>query len=180
MSCVRVSQPVQPLARLSVELRESAIANLVLGDAVLLVAAARSDHPGREVVWFAVVNIALTLIWNRFGPSGKLRKEAPRAAAVPADAVVAGRSAIRRQLMKGLAPVAIVLVVLVVMAPESAAVLAGVPAGVGAADLWLLGWLRTYEAERRDELFRETSSSPFVAERRPVYMRPMNEDTAET
>jgi hypothetical protein len=80
----------------------------------------------------------------------------------------------------GLVPVVAVLVVLVVIAPESAALIAGVPAGIGAGDLWMLSWVRTFERTRNDRALREASSSPFAAGARSVYTLPMNDATDAT
>ena len=98
----------------------------------------------------------------------------------PAGAVLEPCALTRRRIMIGLAPVVIVLGVLIAIAPESAAVVAGVPAGMGAGDLWMLGWLRTFERTRDDTVLREAAASPFAAANRPVYTLPMNEPTDAT
>lgn len=169
---------MRTLARASDELRASALANLVVGDTALLVGAARADHPGRTIVWFALANLALAVIWATVGPSGRLRRQAPRAAAPPAGAVVEDAAATRRRVIVGLAPIGVALAVLVVLAPESAAILAGVPAGIGSGDLWTGGWLRRYERERRDELLREAPRTAFSGGARETYTRPI-EDVIE-
>lgn len=171
---------MQPLARLADELRTSAVANLVIGDAALLVAAFRVDQPGRAVVLFAVVAIILALVTGRFGPNGRTRRDVPRAPHPPQGAVMEPLSLTRRRVIVGLVPVAMVLGVLIAVAPESAAVIAGVPAGVGAGDLWMGGWLRAYERSRDDMVVRETGASPFVAGNRTVYTLPMKDATDPT
>ena len=168
------------IGRVVDELRASALANLTIGDAGLLVAAILSDAPGRAVVVFAAVNIVIAVLWARFGPSGKVRRLAPRAGTPPDDAVVEETSVVRRRVWIGLIPVAVMVAILIAIAPESAAVLAGVPAGVGAGDLWVLGWARRYEAERREEILRQVPRSPFSGGQRLVYTRPMNDATDAT
>ena len=171
---------MRSLVRTNQELRTSALANLVIGDAGLLVAAIRSDTPGQSVVLFAVVNIVLALVWGRFGPAGRIRREAPRAPLAPQGAVVESVATTRRRVLVGLVPVVGLVAVLIAINPQSGAVLAGVPAGVGAGELWVLGWLRRFEAERGDELLREPPASAFTAGPRPVYTRPMNDETDAT
>ena len=171
---------MQPLARLVDELRTNAVANLVIGDAALLVAAFRADHPGRAIALFAAISVVLALVSGRFGPNGRIRREIARAGHPPAGAVLEPASLTRRRVLIGLAPVAIVLGVLIVIAPESAAVIAGVPAGVGAGDLWMVGWLRTFERTHDDHVLRETGTSAFVAGNRPVYTLPRTDVTDPT
>ncbi len=171
---------MQPLARLVDELRANAVANLIVGDAALLITAFRVDQPGRAVVLFAVVALVLGVVAGRFGPNGRTRREVARAGPPPAGRAMEPTSLTRRRVLVGLAPVAIVLGVLIAVAPESAAVIAGVPAGVGAGDLWMIGWLRTFERERRDTVLREAGTSPFVAGSRAVYTLPMTEVTEPT
>ena len=72
------------------------------------------------------------------------------------------------------------LAVVIGVAPESAAVLAGVPAGIGAGELWLLGWARRYQVDNSEELLRDVPSSPFTGGQRTVYTLPMNEATDVT
>jgi hypothetical protein len=55
-----------------------------------------------------------------------------------------------------------------------------VPAGIGAGELWLLGWARRYQDEHREELLRDVPASPFTGGQRAVYTRPMNEATEAT
>ena len=177
---MRVSQAMQPLARLADQLRTNAVANLSIGDAALFVAAFRADHPGRAVTLFAAVAVVLALVSGRFGPNGRIRRDAARATHPPAGAVLEPFGSTRRRILVGLAPVVIVLGVLIAIAPESAAVIAAVPAGMGAGDLWMLGWLRTFERTRDDTVLREAAKSPFTAANRPVYTLPMNEATDAT
>ncbi len=171
---------MQALVRVVDDLRTTAIANLAVGDAGLLAAAIRADHPGRAVVLFALVNVVLAVIWGRFGPTARLRGEAPRASSPPGGRPLEPPDVTRRRVAVGLIPVVAVLAVLVGVAPESAAVLAGVPAGIGAGELWLLGWARRFQDGRREELLREVPSSPFTAGQRAVYTLPMNEATDTT
>lgn len=171
---------MQPLARLVDELRTSAIANIVIGDVALLVAAFRADHPGRVIVLFAAVSVVLALVSGRFGPNGRIRRDVGGAGHPPAEAVLEPGSLTRRRILVGLAPVAVVLGILIAMAPESAAVIAGVPAGMGAGDMWMLGWLRTFERTRHDAVLRETGTSAFVAGNRPVYTLPTKDVTDPT
>jgi hypothetical protein len=171
---------MQPLARLVDELRTNAVANLVIGDAVLLVAAFRADHPGRAVALFAAVSVVLAIVSGRFGPNGRTRRDVARAGHPPAGAVLEPGALTRRRTLVGLAPVAVVLGVLIAIAPESAAVIAGVPAGVGAGDLWMLGWLRSFERTSDDAVLRETGKSPFVFGNRAVYTLPRNDVTDPT
>ena len=171
---------MQPIARLVDELRTSALANLVIGDAAMVVAAFRADRPGRAIVLFAVVTGVLALVSGRFGPNGRVRRELARSAQPAGGTPVEALRATRRRIIIGLVPVAIILVVLVGVAPESAAVIAGVPGGVGSGDMWMLGWVRNFERTRGDVALREIGSSPFVASNRPVYTLPMNAETDET
>lgn len=171
---------MQAIARLVDELRTSAVANLVVGDAALVVAAFRADSPGRAIVLFAVVTCVLALVSGRLGPNGRIRRELARAAQPAAGSGIEAFAATRRRVIIGLVPVAVILAVLVGVAPESAAVIAGVPAGVGSGDMWMLGWVRKFEGERGDTALREVGSSPFVASNRPVYTLPMNAETDET
>lgn len=168
---------MQPLARLVDELRTNAVANLVIGDAALIVAAFRADRPSRAVVLFAVVAIVLALVTGRFGPNGRTRRDLARAPQPPAGAAMEAVAQTRRRVLVGLVPVVLVLGLLVALSPESAAVIAGVPAGAGAGDLWMLGWLRNFERTRNDTVLREAAASPFVAGSRAVYTLPMNEAT---
>ena len=177
---MRVSQAMQPLARLADQLRTNAVANLMIGDAALLVAAFRTDRPGRSVVLFAVVAIVLALVSGRLGANGRIRRDAVRADLPPAGAAFEAPALTRRRILTGLAPVVIVVGVLVAVAPESAAVIAGVPAGVGTGDLWMLGWLRAFERDRDDTILREAAGSPFAASNRPIYTLPRNEPTDAT
>ena len=162
------------------DLRTNAIANLAVGDIGLLAAAIRVDHPGRAIVLFALVNIAIAVSWGRLGPGGRLRREAPLASVPPGGRALEELSVTRRRVCVALIPAVVVLAVLVGLAPETAAVVAGVPAGVGAGELWLLGWARKFQDDHREELFREAPSSPFSAGRREVYTLPMNEVTDAT
>jgi hypothetical protein len=162
------------------DLRAHAIAYLAIGDVALLAAAIRGDHPGRAVVLFAAVNVVLAIVWGGFGPAGRLRRDAPRAAPPPGGRPMEPTSATRRRVLVGLAPIALILAIVIVVAPESAAVLAGVPAGIGAGELWLLGWARRYQDDRREELLQDVPASPFTGRRRTVYTRPMNEATEAT
>jgi hypothetical protein len=171
---------VRSLVRLTDELRTSAIANLVIGDAGLLVAAIRSDTPGQSVVLFALVNVVLAVIWGRFGPPGRVRRDAPRAPAPPEGSTIEPVSATRRRVLTGLVPVVGFIAILIAINPQSGAILAGVPAGVGAGELWVLGWARRFEAERGDELLRDPPASAFTAGPRAVYTRPMNDETDAT
>ena len=171
---------MSPLVRVVDDLRTNAIANLAIGDAALLAAAILSDHPGRAVVLFAIVNVVLAVIWGGFGPASRLRRDAPHAASPPGEHSIESTTATRRRVLVGLAPIALVLVVVIGVAPESAAVLAGVPAGIGAGELWLLGWARRYQDEHREELLRDVPASPFTGGQRTVYTRPMNEATEAT
>ena len=162
------------------ELRTSALANLAAGDLALLAAAVRSDHPGRAVVYFAIVNVALAVLWGTVGSSGRARRDAKRAPVAHSQAAIEAATVTRRRVLVGLVPIVAVLGVLVGIAPESAAVIAGVPAGIGAADLWTAGWLRSFERARSDLVLREAGASPFSGGSRPVYTRPMAELTDET
>jgi hypothetical protein len=171
---------VTPLVRVLDDLRTNAIANLAIGDIGLLAAAIRSDHPGRAVVLFAIVNVVLAVIWGGFGPASRLRREAPRASTPPEWHSIEPPNVTRRRVLVGLAPVVLVLAVVIVVAPESAAVLAGVPAGIGAGELWLLGWARRYQDDNSEELLRDVPASPFTGGKRTVYTRPMNEATDAT
>jgi hypothetical protein len=177
---MRVSQAMQPIARLVDELRTSAVANLVIGDAAMVAAAFRADSPGRAVVLFAVVTGGLALVSGRFGPNGRIRRDLVRAPHATPGSVIEPLRATRRRVIIGLVPVAAILAVLVGVAPESAAVIAGVPAGVGSGDMWMLGWLTKFEGDRGDTALREVGSSPFVATNRPVYTLPMNAETDAT
>lgn len=177
---MRVSQAMQPLARLTDQLRTNAVANLAIGDVALLVAAFRADHPGWAVVVFAVVAGVLAPVSARFGPNGRIRRDAARATHPPPGAVLEPFTLTRRRILVGLAPVVLALGVLCAIAPASAAVIAGVPAGIGAGDLWMLGWLRTFERTRDDTVLREAATSPFAAASRSVYTLPMNEATDAT
>ncbi len=168
---------MRPLVRLSAELQTSAVANLVIGDAGLLVAAIASDSPGTSVVLFAVVNVVLALIWGRVGPTGRIRAGAARAPEPPEGFTVEGLGATRRRVLTGLVPVAGLVGVLIAVNPRSGAVLAGVPAGVGTADLWVRGWVRRFESAHREELLRQPPASAFTAGARPIYTRPVNEET---
>ncbi len=168
------------LVRVVDDLRANAIANLAIGDVGLLAAAIRADHPGRAVVLFAIVNIVLAVVWGGFGPASRLRRDAPRAATPPAEHSIESPGRTRRRVLVGLAPVMLVLAVVIGVAPESAAVLAGVPAGIGAGELWLLGWARRYQVDNSEELLRDVPSSPFTGGQRTVYTRPMNEATDVT
>ena len=156
------------------------MAFLAIGDIGLLAAAIRADHPGRAVVLFALVNIALAIVWGGLGPAARLRREAPRAASPPGGSTLEPLKVTRRRVAIGLTPVIVALAVLVGVAPESAAVLAGVPAGIGAGELWLLGWARRFQSDQREELLREVPSSPFSGGQRAVYTLPMNEATDAT
>ena len=162
------------------DLRANAIANLVVGDIGLLAAAIRADHPGRAVALFALVNIALAIVWGGPGPAGRLRKEALRASSPPGGRALEPVSVTRRRVCVALIPAVAVLAVLVGVAPEVAAVLAGVPAGIGAGELWLLGWARRFQREHREELLREVPPSPFTRGERAVYTLPMNAVTDAT
>ncbi len=168
------------LVRVVDDLRTNAIANLAIGDVGLLAAAIRSDHPGRAVVLFAIVNIALAVVWGGFGPASRLRREAPRATTPPGEFSIEPHNTTRRRVLVGLAPVVLVLAVVIGVAPEGAAVLAGVPAGIGAGELWLLGWARRYQDGHSEELLRDVPASPFTAGQRTVYTLPMNEATDVT
>lgn len=159
------------------DLRANATANLAVGDIGLLAAAIRADHPGRAVVLFALVNIALAIVWGGLGPAGRLRKEALRAASPPAGRPLEPPNVTRRRVAVALIPAVVVLAVLVGVAPQTAAVLAGVPAGIGAGELWLLGWARKFQEDHREELVRDVPSSPFTGGQRAVYTLPMNEAT---
>lgn len=169
-----------PLVRVVDDLRTNAIANLAIGDAGLLAAAIRSDHPGRTVVLFAIVNIALAVIWGGIGPASRLRREAPRASTPPGGRSIERPGTTRRRVLVGLAPVVLVLAAAIGLVPESAAVVAGVPAGIGAGELWLLGWARRYQDQTSEELLRDVPASPFTGGQRNVYTRPMNEATDVT
>ena len=168
---------MRPLVRVVDDLRANATANLAVGDVGLLAAAIRADHPGRAVVLFALVNIALAIVWGGLGPAGRLRKEALRAASPPAGRPLEPPKVTRRRVAVALIPAVVVLAVLVGVAPQTAAVLAGVPAGIGAGELWLLGWARKFQEDHREELVRDVPSSPFTGGQRAVYTLPMNEAT---
>jgi hypothetical protein len=171
---------VTQLVRVVDDLRANAIANLAIGDVGLLAAAIRADHPGRAVVLFAIVNIVLAVVWGGFGPASRLRRDAPRATTPPAEYSIEPPGRTRRRVLVGLGPVMLVLAVVIGVAPESAAALAGVPAGIGAGELWLLGWARRYQVDNSEELLRDVPSSPFTGGQRTVYTRPMNEATDVT
>ena len=171
---------MRPLVRVVDDLRANAIANLAIGDIGLLAAAIRADHPGRAVVLFALVNIALAIVWGGLGPAGRLRKEALRASSPPSGRALEPPNVTRRRVAVALIPAVAVLAVLVGVAPETAAVLAGVPAGIGAGELWLLGWARKFQQGHREELLRDVPSSPFTGGQRAVYTLPMNEATDAT
>lgn len=165
------------VARVSNELRTSAGANLVVGDACLLLAAIRVDHPGTTILLFAAVSVVVAVAWARLHD---LAARAARAGALPAGVDVEAVAATRRRVIMGLLPAAVVLAVLVAVWPQGAALIAALPAGVGAGDLWTIGGIRRLEQDRHDEVLRESPPSVFSLRRRRVYTRPMNDTTDAT
>lgn len=171
---------MKPLARLVDELRVNAIASLIIGDLALVVALVRVDRPGQSAVLFVAIALILAILWATVGPSGHARKAAAKAPEPPGDAAIEPQSLTVRRTLVGLAPVAVAVGALIALRPETGVILAGVPAGIGAGDLWTLGWARSFETSRGDALLRESPPTPFSGGRRPLYTRPMKELTEAT
>jgi hypothetical protein len=170
---------VRPLAIVSREIRLEALARLVTGDVGLVVALVRGAAPGAAIAAFLLVNVVLGVIWAWRG-QGRLRALAPVAPRADDEAELETPDATKRRVIKGIAPAFVAVVVLALVYPGAGAVIAGVPAGIGAGDLHLLGWLRRLERDREECFLRETPQSAFSGVRRPVYTRPISEVTAAT
>jgi hypothetical protein len=171
---------VKPLARLVDELRANAIASLVIGALGLLAAVVRVDRPGQIATLFVGITLIMGVLWATVGPSGHARTSAAIASERPGAATLEPPAVTVRRTLAGLAPVAIAVGALVALRPETGAILAGVPAGIAAGDLWTLAWVRRFESSCGAALLRESPPSPFSGGRRPLYTRPMKELTEET
>ena len=170
---------MRPLAIASREIRLEAIARLVTGDVGLIVALIRGAEPGSAIATFLLVNVVMGVIWAWRG-QGRLRAHAPIAPRADEEAELEGPEATKRRVIKGNVPSFLAVVVLALVYPAAGAVIAGVPAGIGAGDLHLLSWLRRLEREREECFLREAPQSAFSGARRPVYTLPTSEVTAAT
>ncbi len=121
----------------------------------------------------------IAVVWGTVGAAGRTRAMAPRATRVPEGAVAEGLGGTRRRVTVAFLPVALVMAALVALSPAAAALIAGVPAGIGAGDLWFLQWVQRFQRERGDELLREVGS-PFAVRQRSLYTFPMNDATDPT
>ncbi len=166
---VRVFHPVQPLARVTTELRTSAIANFVVGDFALLAALVQLKGPGQAATLFCLIAAVMGILWATIGPSGRLRKQTRLAPQPPTDHIQESSGTTTRRTLIGLLPIAAGLAVCLIYIPETAAILAGIPSGIGAGDLWTLAWSRKFETTNGDAILREAPPNPFSGATRTVY-----------
>lgn len=170
---------MRPLARLGTELLTSGVGYLVLGVAGVLGALARGAGPGRVLVPFAVVLLALALVQARTGFAW-VRRSVREAGPPPSGAAEERGTATVRRTATALLLYLVAVVVAIAVGRGLGGIVGGVAAGVGLVELYAARWVAARERKDGVELLREAPSHPFASGRRPVYTRPVSAATLAT